>query len=134
MKSYFIISVFVLLAAMSSLSISSEGDTSNENNIVLADSTAKCPVTGDDISSEHVSFRYVDKELKFCNDGCLMAYKKDPSKYSEHLKCMPCNDDDANREISTTHDGVKYYFCGKGCKGKFEKDPESYLKQFSKQN
>ena len=61
-----------------------------------------------------------------------MAYKKDPAKYSEHVKCMPCNEDDANHKINTTHNGVKYYFCGNGCKGKFDKDPEAYIQQFSK--
>lgn len=129
MKLYFIISVFILTVVFTKAEYNNDSATT-----YLSDTALVCPVTGDPISGEHIAFRYVDKELKFCNDGCLMAYKKDPAKYSEHLKCMPCNDDDANREISTTHDGVKYYFCGKGCKGKFEKDPESYLKKFSEQD
>ena len=129
MKLYFILSVFIIAAAF----------TYSENITIAytsgySDTSSVCPVTGDPVTGEHVAFRYIDKELKFCNDGCMMAYKKDPAKYSEHLKCMPCNDDDANRELNTTHNGVKYYFCGKGCKGKFEKDPESYLQKFSKQD
>ena len=129
MKLYFILSVFILAAAFT------KADYSNNSvSAHYSDTTSVCPVTGDPVNGEHIAFRYIDKELKFCNDGCVMAYKKEPAKYSEHLKCMPCNDDDANRELNTTHNGVKYYFCGKGCKGKFEKDPETYLQKFSKQN
>ena len=129
MKLYFILSVFILAAAFTKAE-----NSSNSVSAHYSDTASVCPVIGDPVNGEHVAFRYIDKELKFCNDGCVMAYKKEPAKYSEHLKCMPCNDDDANRELNTIHNGVKYYFCGKGCKGKFEKDPETYLEQFSKQN
>lgn len=129
MKLYFILSVFILAAAFT------KADYSNNSvSAHYSDTASVCPVTGDPVTGEHIAFRYIDKELKFCNDGCVMAYKKEPAKYSEHLKCMPCNDDDGKHELNTTHNGVRYYFCGKGCKGKFEKDPESYLQQFSKQN
>lgn len=127
MKLYFILSVFVFMAALTN-----PVHSYSEFSGIYADTTLKCPVTGDEISGEHVSFRYIDKDVKFCNDGCAMAYKKDPAKYSEHVKCMPCNEDDANHKINTTHNGVKYYFCGEGCKGKFEAEPEAYLKKFMK--
>ena len=104
----------------------------SENSIVYSDSSAKCPVTGDDVSGEHITFRYIDKDIKFCNEGCIMAFKKEPAKYSEHLLCMPCGDTDANKDINTVNNGVKYYFCSKGCKGKFEKEPEVFLKKFNK--
>jgi len=127
MKLYFILSAFVFIAALTNAEYSN-----SEFSGIYADTTLKCPVTGDEITGEHVSFRYIDKEVKFCNDGCAMAYKKDPAKYSEHVKCMPCNEDDANHKINTTHNGVKYYFCGEGCKGKFEAEPEAYIKKFMK--
>lgn len=127
MKSYFILFVFVFIAAQTKAEYSY-----NELTGIFADTTLKCPVTGDEISGEHVSFRYIDKDVKFCNDGCVMAFKKEPAKFSEHVKCMPCNDDDGKHNISTTHNGVKYYFCGEGCKGKFESEPEAYLKKFMK--
>jgi len=127
MKLYFILSAFVFFAALTNPEYSY-----SEFSGINADTTLKCPVTGDEITGEHVSFRYIDKEVKFCNDGCAMAYKKDPAKYSEHVKCMPCNDDDGKHNINTTHNGVKYYFCGEGCKGKFEAEPEAYLKKFMK--
>lgn len=117
---------------MSSVSVNSAEGISGENNGILADSTLKCPVTGDEISGDHISVRYIDKEMKFCNDGCAMAFKKEPAKYMEHVKCMPCGEDDANHKISTAYNGMKYYFCGNGCKGKFDKDPEAYLQKFSK--
>lgn len=104
----------------------------NENITIFADSVTKCPVTGDDVSGEHITFRYIDKDIKFCNEGCIMAFKKDPSKYNKQLKCMPCNDDDSNQDINTVHNGVKYYFCSNGCKGKFKKEPEAYLEKFLK--
>lgn len=129
MKLYFILSVFIIAAAFTNAEFKNYSVPYH-----YSDTSMVCPVTGDPVAGEHIVYRYIDKELKFCNDGCLMAYKKDPSKYSEHLKCMPCNDDDANKELSASHNGVKYYFCGKGCKGKFEKDPESYLKKFSEQD
>lgn len=106
----------------------------NHSASVLSDTSLKCPVTGDDIMGEHVMFRYIDKDVKFCNDGCIMAFKKEPAKYTEHVKCMPCNDDDGSLNITTTYNGVKYYFCGKGCKSKFEAEPEAYLEKFMKKD
>lgn len=134
MRSYFILSAFILGAFVIAISntISYSAKTDITQMVVMPDSAATCPVTGDAITDEHVGFRYIDKDIKFCNDGCIMAYKKDPSKYSEVLKCMPCNDDDGKAKINTTHNGVKYYFCGEGCKGKFEAKPEAYLEKFMK--
>ncbi len=131
MKLYFILSVFIFIAISSASFYSKEYNNSHSGG-VYADTTLKCPVTGDDIPVEPVMFRYIDKDVKFCNDGCVMAFKKDPAKYSEHVKCMPCNDNDGKHTINTTHNGVKYYFCGEGCKGKFEAEPEAYLKKFMK--
>ena len=134
MRSYFILSAFILaafiIAASNTVSYSAKTDITQM--VFMPDSAATCPVTGDAITDEHVGFRYIDKDIKFCNDGCIMAYKKDPSKYSEVLKCMPCNDDDGKAKINATHKGVKYYFCGEGCKGKFEAKPEAYLEKFMK--
>ena len=127
MKSTLVIALFVFLAALSN----SEYATT-EKNIMYSDTSSKCPVTGDLITAEYVSYTYIDKDQKFCNDGCMMAFKKEPAKYTEHLMCMPCGDTDAKQDLSTMHNGVKYYFCGKGCKGKFEAEPEAYLKQFTK--
>lgn len=132
MKLYFILSVFVFISAISSASVNGKEFNNSHFHGVYADTTLKCPVTGDDIPVEPVMFRYIDKDVKFCNDGCVMAFKKEPAKYSEHVKCMPCNDDDGKHNINTTHNGVKYYFCGEGCKGKFEAEPEAYLKKFMK--
>ncbi|HMQ79892.1 MAG TPA: YHS domain-containing protein [Ignavibacteria bacterium] len=127
MKLYFILSVIVFMAALTKAEYSH-----SEFSGIYADTSLKCPVTGDVISGEHIMFRYIDKDVKFCNDGCVMAFKKEPAKFSEHVKCMPCNDDDGKLIINTTHNGVKYYFCGEGCKGKFESEPEAYLKKFMK--
>jgi len=132
MKLYFILSAFILAAAFLSVSASVKSEYLAVSSAMMPDSAATCPVTGDVISNDYVAFRYIDKNIRFCNEGCIMAFKKEPAKYSEHLKCMPCNDDDANTKISSVHDGVKYYFCGNGCKGKFDKDPEAYLDEFTK--
>ncbi len=106
---------------------------SKEHFDIPSDTTGVCPVTGDKLSGESPSFRYIDKEISFCNDGCVMAFKKEPAKYiNSGLKCMPCNEDDSNHNISAVHDGVKYYFCGKGCKSKFEADAEKYLNEYKK--
>lgn len=132
MKLYFILTAFIIAAAFISVSASAQPEYPATFSRIMPDSAATCPVTGDVITNDYVAFRYINKSIRFCNDGCVMAYKKEPAKYSEHLKCMPCNDDDANVKISTIHDGVKYYFCGNGCKGKFEKDPQAYLDEFTK--
>lgn len=129
MKLYFILAVLIIAAAFTKAEFNPVPETDN-----YSDTSAVCPVTGDTVSADHIEYRYIDKNIKFCNDGCVLAFKKEPSKYSEHLKCMPCNDDDANKEVNTIHNGVKYYFCSNGCKGKFEKDPESYLQKFSGQD
>lgn len=127
MKLYFIVAAFIFIATFSYSEYSKI-----ENSTVYSDSTAKCPVTGDDVSGEHIAFRYIDKEIKFCNEGCIMAFKKDPAKFTKELKCMPCKDDDANHDINSVHNGVKYYFCSNGCKGKFKKEPDVYLEKFLK--
>lgn len=129
MKLYFILTVLIIAAAFTKAEFNPATEPVN-----YSDTSAVCPVTGDPVTAEYIEYRYIDKNIKFCNDGCVMAFKKEPARYSEHLKCMPCNDDDASKELSASHNGVKYYFCGKGCKGKFEKDPESYLKKFSEQD
>lgn len=129
MKLYFILSVFIFMAAFTKAEYSV-----NHSADVMADTSLKCPVTGDDLSGEHIVFRYIDKDVKFCNEGCVMAFKKEPAKFSGQVKCMPCNDDDGNHSINTTYNGVKYYFCGKGCKGKFESEPEAYLEKFMKKD
>ncbi len=97
-----------------------------------SDTVMNCPVDAEQISGGGISYRYIDKDMRFCSEGCEMAFKKDPAKYmTEGLKCMPCGEDDANREISHVHNGVKYYFCGKGCKGKFESDAQKYIDKFN---
>src|SRR5687767_3475867 len=111
MKLTLVLALFIFLAALSNSEYSVQ-----ENDRVYSDTASKCPVTGDLITGEFVSYAYIDKEQKFCNDGCMMAFKKEPAKYTDHLLCMPCSDTDAKREINSVHDGVKYYFCGKGCK------------------
>lgn len=128
MKLTFILAAIVIAAAFSKAEFS--------NNIyvngIYADSSLKCPVTGDEINGDHLSLRYIDKDIKFCNEGCQMAFKKEPAKFTDHLLCMPCNDPDGKHDINTVYNGVKYYFCSAGCKGKFEKEPDSYLQKFMK--
>ncbi len=97
-----------------------------------SDSLKICLVDSEQVSGSGISYRYIDRDLLLCSEGCEMAFKKEPAKYmNEGLKCMPCGEDDANKEISSVHNGVKYYFCGKGCKGKFEKDAQRYLDKFN---
>jgi len=100
------------------------------NTFNYADTLSRCPVTGDDVSGEHISFKYADKTIRFCNEGCVMAFKKEPAKFTEHLLCMPCNDPDGKMDINTVHNGVKYYFCSGGCRDKFTAKPDEYLKEF----
>ncbi len=125
--------VFISVIALSQFFFAgtaySEVYTANEQHI-FADTLSKCPVTGDDITGEHISFRYADKTIKFCNEGCVMAFKKEPAKFTEHLLCMPCSDPDGKKDISTVHNGVKYYFCSGGCLEKFTANPGKYLNEF----
>ena len=127
MKLIFIISVFVF-----SVSLYSTERNIKENIHVFTDTTEKCPVTQDAVSGEYVTFRYINSDIKFCNEGCIMAFKKEPAKYSEHLFCMPCSDPDGNKETGSVYNGVKYYFCSESCKGKFDKEPDVYLEKFKK--
>ena len=96
-----------------------------------ADSANTCIVTGDPASESGLGLRYIDKNIQFCNEGCEMAFKKEPAKYLKNgLRCAPCGEDDAKKNISHTHNGVKYYFCGNGCKTKFESDAQKYLDKY----
>lgn len=126
MKLYFVISVFAAILILSSSTMSNVSNV-NPN---FADSLQGCPVTGDAITSGDITLRYVDRDIVFCNEGCMMAFKKEPAKFTEHLLCMPCSDPDGKKDINTVHNGVKYYFCNQGCKKKFEADAEKYLEKF----
>lgn len=111
----------------------SGNSVSKEHFSILSDTSGVCPVTGDKLSVGSPTFRYIDKDITFCNDGCVMAFKKEPANYLKGgIMCMPCGEDDSNKNISAVHNGVKYYFCGKGCKSKFESDAEKYLNEHKK--
>jgi YHS domain-containing protein len=98
----------------------------------LADSVSHCIVSGDEFTGEGVGVQYLGKNISLCNDGCIMAFKKEPAKFlKEGLLCSPCNDYDGKKDISSVHNGTKYYFCGSGCKKEFENDPDKILDEFS---
>jgi YHS domain-containing protein len=97
-----------------------------------SDSVSHCIVSGEEFTGEGINVQYLDKNISLCNEGCIMAFKKEPAKYlKEDLLCAPCNDYDGKKDISAVHEGTKYYFCGNGCKKKFEGDAEKYLDEFS---
>lgn len=98
----------------------------------FSDTTSHCIVSGEEFTGEGVNVQYLDKNISLCNEGCIMAFKKEPAKYlKEGLLCAPCNDYDGKKDISAMHEGTKYYFCGSGCKKKFENDAEKYIDEFS---
>lgn len=134
MKLYFVISIFTVLNIINSNTNSNTNSNANSINYLsgraTADSLSDCPVTGDKITTAEIQLRYIDKVIVFCNEGCLMAFKKEPAKFTSHLLCMPCNDADGKKEINAVYNGIKYYFCGKGCKKKFDADAEKYIEKF----
>ncbi len=101
-------------------------------NISYSDSTEYCIVGGERIEGSGIQYKYLNKDIKFCCQGCQQAFKKNPAKYltSAGIRCPVCDEDDAKKDLSFMNKGVKYYFCGKGCKTKFSKDPETYLKKY----
>jgi YHS domain-containing protein len=96
------------------------------------DSMQVCIVTGEEFpEGSGVKYKYLNKEVRFCCNGCVQAFEKEPAKYIKGgLRCPVCDDDDGKEELHTTHEGVKYYFCGNGCKSKFEKDQQKYLDNY----
>lgn len=129
MKKIISLSVFVFI-----LLISSNSSTFSKLNSFVSDSAEVCIVSGEVIEGDGVKYIYLNKEVKFCCEGCEKSFKKNPAKFlgSAGLMCPVCNEDDANAELSTTSGGVKYYFCGKGCKSKFSKDPDEFLNNYKK--
>ena len=102
-------------------------------NYKAADTTKLCIVTGEEITDGGVKYKYLNKEITVCCDGCLKSFKKEPASYiKDGLHCPVCSEDDAKKDISHKHEGVKYYFCGKGCKGEFENDTQKYLENYNK--
>ncbi|MBS1516982.1 MAG: TRASH domain-containing protein [Bacteroidetes bacterium] len=124
---YIFISAFLILSGTQSYS----NINANNNS---SDSAEYCIVSGEKIEGEGVTYRYLNKEVKFCCNGCEISFKKNPAKYLKGagLRCPVCDDDDGVKDINLTEDGVKYYFCNEGCKGKFGNDPESYLENYKK--
>lgn len=127
MKKLVCFTIFITAFFISSSNVSFSGLKS-----VSSDSTANCIVSGEAINGEGVKFVYLNKEVKFCCEGCEKSFKKNPAKYlgSAELWCPVCNEGDAKKDISFVNNGVKYYFCGTGCKNKFEKNPDEYLSNF----
>lgn len=85
-----------------------------------------CPVSGEPLGDESVSYTYMGKEYKFCCQGCVGKFKKEPMDYTEGLQC-PVMGGAAKKDMSTMYEGVKYYFCCEGCDKKFMDNPEKYM-------
>ncbi len=129
MRKIFFLSLFIL-----AIFLTAGSKTFSKINLNISDSTEVCLVSGETIEGEGVKYTYLNKEVKFCCEGCEKSFKKNPEKYigAAALWCPVCNEGDAIKDLSFVNDGVKYYFCGKGCKSKFSSDPDSYLKNYNK--
>lgn len=135
MKNILLFSVLVILGLLSvSSGDLSAGLTQNNHLTNSPDSMLVCIVTGEEFPAEHgVTYKYLNREVKFCCKGCEKAFAKEPASYlKDGLRCPVCDEDDAMKDISNVNEGVKYYFCGNGCKTKFEKDPQTYLNHYAK--
>jgi YHS domain-containing protein len=126
----FVFALVFVSGNISTAEINSAADVNSTN----ADSTQVCIVSGEEfLSSQGVKYQYLNKEVSFCCDGCVKAFKKEPAGYmKDGLRCPVCDDDDGKKDLSHVHDGVKYYFCGSGCKNKFEADAQKYLDNYKK--
>ncbi|MCI0448827.1 MAG: hypothetical protein L0Y79_03455 [Chlorobi bacterium] len=128
-----ILSLSFLVFGILSISRSSDSVRANENfQPSYSDTTQLCIVSGEPIETGGVKYKYLNKEIIFCCEGCIKAFKKEPAKYLTVLRCPICDDDDGKRDISAVNDGVKYYFCSSSCRGKFENDANKYLENYSK--
>ena len=126
--------IIFLSAVVFALLISSNSRTFSKLNSFVSDSTEVCIVSGEVIEGDGVKYVYLNKEVKFCCEGCEKSFKKNPAKYlgNPGLICPVCNEDDAKADLTAVSGGVKYYFCGKGCKNKFIKDPDEFLNKYNK--
>lgn len=90
----------------------------------------KCIVAGETIEEgKAVEFEYLGVTYKFCCEGCLEKFKKEPANYIKtKLMCPVMPEDEIDRDTFVLHEGVKYYFCCPSCIKKFERNPEKYLK------
>ena len=129
MKKIVYLSIFLFI-----LFIVSGNSSFSKINSQASDSTEICIVSGEAIEGDGVKFTYLNREVKFCCEGCEKSFKKNPEKYlgAAALLCPVCNEGDAKKDLSLVNDGVKYYFCGKSCKAKFSSDPDSYLKNYNR--
>lgn len=122
---YLTLTIFVVLAFTNNKTFSKIGKSNS-------DSIEYCIACADKIEGGGIKYKYLNKEVKFCSDGCKKAFSKNPAKYLAvgELRCPVCDEDDAKKDLSSMNKGVKYYFCGKGCKTKFSKDPGTHLKKY----
>src|SRR5688572_14666228 len=67
-----------------------------------ADSTQVCIVSGEEYpSGQGVKYQYLNKEVSFCCEGCVKAFKKEPASYiKDGVRCPVCDEDDASKELS----------------------------------
>lgn len=133
MKNVIIFSALFIMGVLFTTAYEINAGTGKVNR-ESSDSTMICIVSGEEFSAaDGIRYKYLNREVTFCCEACMKAFKKEPAKYmKESLHCPVCNEDDARKDLSHTHEGVKYYFCGSGCESKFENEPQKYLDNYNK--
>lgn len=109
-----------------------------------------CPVSGEELGSmgDPIEKETDGRTVKFCCEGCVGAFEKDPEKWHEAMdeliikaekgsypvsECLVSNEglDEMGGPIDFVHrpTNTLVRFCCKGCANAFKKNPDQFLKE-----
>jgi len=117
-----------------------------------------CVITGKPLDSMGgpVTIVHEGTEVKFCCQGCVGAFRRDPAPHLAKIKaaaeakaaegeakavipyplkvCLVSGEDLGGAPVSMVHEGRQIKFCCQGCQAKFEENPAPYLKKIEARN
>lgn len=106
-----------------------------------------CPVTGEELGGmgDPVIYNYKGREIRFCCQGCVKPFEKEPAKYIAEIDAQIIKDQlahypldtcvvseaklgDMGEPVNMVWNNRLVRFCCSGCVKDFEADPTKYIK------
>lgn len=98
-----------------------------------------CPVSGEELGADAVSFWVLNKEIKLCCKKCLAKVEKDPAAWFDQLEGRtqqthcPVMGGEIDPEVFSVIQGQKVFHCCPGCIKKLAAEPDKYFAEAAAQ-